>query len=294
MTQKSHSDIIYEGEVIEIPESGKRLPRVTTVLDQMSRPALIQWAANMASEYAIDVIEKIKNGGLTFGDVLGMDIKTFAREAKTAHKKKSEEAIDIGTRVHAIAENVFKNMMEAKKEGKSGDIEISVEIDEDIKNPVNALLAWIEQHRIDPMMVEEIVVSESFGGYIGRPDTVSFVDDRLYLIDLKTSKAVYDGYAQQVAAYDHAFSEGSKGFPTDGTAILRLDKETGYPFFHPFTKEQTADYLQEFGLWCLIWHMKDKRREKENEAWEAEKDRVRELKKTLPKILRKLPEEAPF
>lgn len=294
MTQKFLSNITYEGGVIEVPELGKKLPRVTTILDQMSKPALIQWAANMASEYAIDTIEKIKNGGLTFEDVLQMDIRTFAREAKTAHKEKLEEAGDIGTRVHKIAENIFKNMMGAKKEGKSGDIEINVEIDEDVKNPVNALLAWIEQHRIDPMMVEEIVMSESFGGYIGRPDTVSFVDDKLYLIDVKTSKAVFNGFPQQVAAYDHAFSEGSRGYSTDGTAILRLDKETGYPFFHPFTKEQTADYLQEFGLWCEIWHMNDRRKEKENEAWEAEKDRIRELKKTLPKALRKFPDKDPF
>ena len=291
---KSHSDIIYEGEVIDVPGIGRR-PRVTTVLDQMSKPALIQWAANMASEHAQDVILAIKNGKLNADEVLALDIKEFVRDAKTAHTKKLEEAGDIGTRIHKIAENIFRNMMDAKKEGTSGDIEINIEIDEDIKNPVNALLAWIEQHRIDPMVVEEIVISESFGGYIGRPDSISFVDDKLFLIDVKTSKAVYDGFPQQVAAYDHAAAETLKGLSTDGTAILRLDKETGYPFFHPFTKEQTEDYLQEFGLWCLIWHTKDKRRERENEAWEREKDRIRELKKTLPKILRKLPEgEDPF
>lgn len=78
---------------------GIPLHGITTVLKVISKPALIQWAANMAVSHITERAEPyygpdndLKDYYIITGELLN--------EAKTAHRKKKETAGDWGTIVH--------------------------------------------------------------------------------------------------------------------------------------------------------------------------------------------------
>src|SRR3990167_1580215 len=76
---------------------GKPLTGVTSVLNVIAKPALIQWSANMACDYIRDNYS------------VGCAMESLLQEARTAHRKKKEGAADIGTRVHKYLEEWIAN-----------------------------------------------------------------------------------------------------------------------------------------------------------------------------------------
>ena len=61
---------------------------VTSVLGVISKPALIQWSANMAVQYVKENLKDIS------------DLNEVLESAKSAHRKKKEQAGDWGTTLH--------------------------------------------------------------------------------------------------------------------------------------------------------------------------------------------------
>jgi len=279
-----------EKRIYPIPELGPDVlfPSTTTILRLMAKPALIQWASNMSAEYAKELLERIKDGEVSLDEVMEMDTAEFVKEAKMAHKRKSEEAMDIGVRVHEFAHRLFMSMLYNPKE------EIQIDCDKDIYEPCSALIEWIGKHDVKPVALEQRVWSKSFGGYAGTFDFVGFVDNKFLTLDIKTARNIYDDHPLQVASYDHAFEERNPGNETDGMMILRLDKEDGFPDPHFYTKAERNDYLLEFGYWCNIWHIQNRRKERAKEETQIENERIKELRKKLPKKLKTMPKEDPF
>lgn len=279
-----------EGRLYPIAELDNReLPSVTNILNQRDKPALMHWASKVTAEYAqTEIMDKLKNGSLTIEDIQRMDTRQFVQDAKSAHKRISDEAKDIGKRAHEFAHQLFWFMKD--NPGKP----IEMEVDEDIMEPAGALVKWVKENEVKPIAMEERIYSTDFGGYAGTLDLVAIVNGRLLIIDAKTSKAIYPEYPLQAAAYEHAYSERNPGAIIDGTAILRLDKLDGYFEFAEYDPEETADYLEEFGLLCQIWHLGHNRNERQKEKNVEEKERVKELKKDIPKALKKKPKTTPF
>ena len=275
-----------------IPEIGEdvQFPSVTTILDALiAKPGLRQWMANITAEYAKEeLIEKLRSGDLTLEDVQLMDTKQFVREAKMAHKAKSEEAKDIGLRVHDFCNTLFRRLIELPSQT------LKLDCDKDILEPCSAVVEWIHTNDVRPVELESRIWSEDFGGYGGRLDLVAFVNKKFLTLEIKTAKDIYDEYTLQTAAYDHGFEERNKGQYTDGIAILRLDKEKGFPEFYEYTKEQRDDFLEEFGYWCTIWHLRNDRTKREREEKKKERERLKELRKDLPKKPRKKLKEDPI
>lgn len=271
-------------------------PSSTTVLRLMAKQALIAWASKVSAEYAQDymlrLIADLKEGEKSFDEIIAtldsLDLNQFVKDAKSEHKRKSQEAMDIGKRVHEVAETIFKNMITHPHD------ERTLDVDEDIFEACAALVTWIRDNDVKPVSVENRVWSASFGGYAGTLDLVALVNKKLLTIDLKSARNIYDDHPLQVASYDHAWEERNKGNETDGMAILRLDKEEGFPEFHLYTKEQCYNFLLEFGYWCNIWHMRKNRNELIKEANKIEREKRKEAKKMLPKIPKKFPKEDPF
>lgn len=209
-------------------------------------------------------------------------------DAKTAHKRISDEAKNIGKKTHEFARQLFWFMKD--NPGKP----IEMEVDEDIMEPAGALVKWIQKNEVKPIAMEERIWSADFGGYAGTFDLVAIVNSQLRIIDIKTSKAIYPEYPLQAAAYAHAYSEKNPGAILDGIAILRLDKEDGYFELAEYGPEETADYLEEFGLLCQIWHINYDRKERQEEKNTEEKARIKKLKADIPKALKKKPKVTPF
>jgi len=165
---------------------------------------------------------------------------------------------------------------------------LEIPIDEDIKKPVEALLKWIADNDVTPVLVEKKVWAYLPGieqGYAGRLDLVAYVNGKLTTIDHKAAKGIYEDGPLQVASYDYAYDDMvEKGIletpgPTEASAILRLDKETGMPDYQEYTKELTLDYFREFGFHCCAWHADRVRKENERLRKKEQREREKEEKK---------------
>jgi len=80
------------------------LPSCTTITGLLDKPFLRPWAANMASEDVIRQVDKYPAETIPKGTV-----RNFAEKAKGAYRKKSEQAMGIGTEVHKYIEDFLKH-----------------------------------------------------------------------------------------------------------------------------------------------------------------------------------------
>ena len=284
-----------EGQRIytEIPPDLKHLfPSSTTItgrVDKGKSNGLMYWAAGIGFDYMgenffdplkVAVEQKDLDRILSIlNPYYDGDKEYHYKKAKSYHTKKSKEARDIGTYVHEAAEAIFRAMLENSP--------LEIPIDEDIEKPVKALLAWIKDNDVNPVLVERQVWAMlpeiNFDwGYAGRLDLVAYVNGKLTTIDHKAAKGIYEDGPLQVASYDYAYDDMvEKGIletpgPTEGSAILRLDKETGLPEYREYSKELTMEYFREFKWDCCAWH--EERIRKENQK--ARKKESKGIKKT--------------
>lgn len=95
-------------------------------------------------------------------------------------------------------------------------------IEPTIQPSIDAFLDWLNNHQLKVLDVEKQVLSKEHG-YIGTLDVLGEIDGQLGVLDLKTSRAIWDEYFIQTAAYVQAHNEG-----TDTKAkthwILRIDQ----------------------------------------------------------------------
>jgi len=75
---------------------------------------------------------------------------------------------------------------------------------------------------------------------------------KLWVIDFKTAKSIYDEYLLQIAAYYNTWNEFEHGEhpKADAAGILRLDKETGMPEFTDCTEGIEKK-------WLAFWSLRD-------------------------------------
>lgn len=186
-------------------------PSVTTVLGLLDKgDALLQWGVNCALSY-------VREHALT------EDWETVLLMAKTNWREARDEAADIGHEIHDLIKLYIRHGRDAV-----GTYRPEVE---------NGFLAFLEWERNNGVvwLESEKQVFDGAHGFAGTLDakcrfTRGEFEGRVFVIDFKSSKGIYDGYAEQVSAYRHADSL-STSIPADGCGILRLDKETGIPEF---------------------------------------------------------------
>jgi CRISPR/Cas system-associated exonuclease Cas4 (RecB family) len=191
------------------------LRSVTSYQDEMAKPALIGWAANVTAEYFKDHLALIKSGEM---DPTQMPVETIVKEAKAHHKMMQEQAMDLGSAVHKAVEDYFRFGPVPEDEvvrvlARAAEVAIVKDLDFTLNN------CELEVYSRD--------------GYAGTLDLVGMVKPKghrrakLAVIDLKTSKAVYEEYKMQVAAYAHAYEEMT-GNKVELAIIQRIDKQTGF------------------------------------------------------------------
>ena len=81
-------------------------------------------------------------------------------------------------------------------------------IREDIKPSIEAFLDWKEKHKIKVFDIEKRVVSKKYF-YSGTLDVLAEIDDKFGVLDLKSSKEIWDDYFIQTAAYVQANNEAT-------------------------------------------------------------------------------------
>lgn len=192
---------------------GKALFGVTSVLSVIAKPMLIQWSANMACEYVRD-----NSTFLEDSNYYKVSPDTLL-EAKTAHRKKKEDAGSKGTDLHGTIEQIIKNAIE-NYEGRIPSV-----VHEE-NEQVSHFLNWAWSNNVKFLESEKRVYSEA-GWYAGTLDMVFEMDGKKWIGDVKTGRSIYPEYYLQMAAYQMALEEMKEHEGIYGAMVINLKKTGG-------------------------------------------------------------------
>jgi hypothetical protein len=185
---------------------GKRVPSVTTVLSELAKPALIHWAWNLG--------------------IKGLDYKVFR-----------DELADVGSLAHRIILGDMKNETFVP-DGDYTANQINL-----AENCFLKYLEWKRQHKVEPICVEEPLVSELYA-YGGTPDFFGSVDDHLTLMDFKTGKALYDEHWYQIGALAQLIREKFNIVSIADFRLLNIGRDES----EKFEEKQKSSVSKEFDL----------------------------------------------
>jgi len=214
-------------------ETGEYYPSATTILEAYPKPfALLQWMK---------------------------DVGNKSDEIRDAAGRR-------GSNVHYLTEQYDKGI-ECSLLGENGQPLYSMEEWAMFERYVDFTLRFSPVHE----MIEQQVLSP-FYGFAGTIDRVTTINNKKYVLDIKTSNGIYNSYWLQTSAYQKALQREA-GVVTDGVAILWLNAKTrslgkkddvqgmGWQMV---TKEDTAKDFELFESVQKLWlaeHGSDKPKE---------------------------------
>ena len=209
--------LLKDGKVL--PKK-KRLTGSTTFTGQIDKSTpLIIWATRLYTK----TVAKIMGDGVSFtvDDVLSM-----LAIGEVAHKEEKEKAAGIGDYVHEFAEQYSKDQKE--KEAYDRTIEElgepSTDMVKQIQTGCVGLLKWIKEQKLKFISAEKIIYSRK-NEFVGRYDAIVKIGKKKYLLDWKTSKAIYSPYLYQSSSYFKAHEEEPPKDKLDGVIVVGVAKE---------------------------------------------------------------------
>jgi hypothetical protein len=243
-----------QGHLHELPD-GTFLPRVTSILEAISKPRLIPWAARKERELVGRVSSELaghwpSSKALTAG---AFHDALLAGLGSPAHEVLLAEAGDIGSAVHARIEWSLRREL-----GQHVETRPPLDRIEAIHG-YRTFKAWRKSVELKPIHIEDRVWSRRHG-YAGTMDL--YCEMKLpdvgrvpALLDWKTSKRIYGESGIQNAAYLEALVEmGHAKHPSWGV-VLRIPKnpdqaECEMKVFGPETHEaRFRVFLAAFEIW---------------------------------------------
>jgi hypothetical protein len=143
--------------------------------------------------------------------------------SKTAEESKqiSQDALDIGTKLHGLCEAYIK------KEPYT--------IDPGIFPLFQAFLDWEKEYEPEYIHSELFLYSSRYK-YAGTCDIVCKINGKMYVVDLKTSANFYNTMQLQLSAYAHAYREMYANSITN-LMIVRIDKQTHKYYVKEYKKD---------------------------------------------------------
>jgi len=217
--------------------------RVTSIIGQLDKPALIWWGIDCALDKVEELLDTLN------GKPDSAFIERMRRMARVARFKVSKTALDVGSTVHSIAEGIIKGE----------DIDIS-SYGEQVRNGAQSFIDWYGESAIEPLYIEEPILYkediEGIGvrGFGGRPDLICMDGGKVAIYDWKTSKGFYEpSMPLQLGAYKLAANQLRDNGeleelpePISNGAIGRMDKLTGEFELKEYTAEELDKYGQAF------------------------------------------------
>lgn len=231
------------------------VPSVTTILDIVGKPALINWSANhergLCTEAAYQLFTESPNlAGITREH---FDAIFAAKLGKTkSYRREMDKAASIGTEAHKAAERRLRELA-GERVGPKPTLSDAAAI------AYAGFEAWLSEHEVEVVCVEQVVGSIDHG-FAGTLDAILIIDGVPTLADLKTSRAVYDEHFVQLSAYDRAVAEmiekdgWAAPVPKDHV-IIRLPKKADDPDFElhrlpaPAVEIFEGSFLPALQLW---------------------------------------------
>jgi hypothetical protein len=188
--------------------NGEIVPGVTTVLGILNKPALVKWANNLGLQ--------------------GIDSSRYR-----------DEMADVGTLAHYLVMCELTGQTPVTADYSPNQLEMA-------ENATLSYYEWAKGHTIEPILVEEALVSDQYGyGYGGTVDLYAAVDGVKTLVDFKTGKAIYPEMVYQLAAYKHLLL--SNGYELAQARILRIGRDADEGF-----EEKVVNGLER--EWAIFAH----------------------------------------
>lgn len=187
------------------PDPELVVPSVTTILNNLNKPALPAWAAKKVAEFAHDHLS-------SWGDL--------PREAAIDLLKRSPYRDmsgkgDVGTAVHEAVDNWIR----ANLDGTEWELD-----DIDLLPYVAGVHRFLSDH-VHRVLHSEVTLFNRKYEYAGTADAICKLEDgRVAIVDWKTSKNVYPEHALQIVAYANSDFIGSD----DGQEIDFPPIDIGY------------------------------------------------------------------
>lgn len=164
--------------------TGDAIPGVTTVLGILAKPALVSWANKLGLQ--------------------GIDSSKYR-----------DQAADVGTITHLLIMGHLTRQTVSLTEYSQQDIDTA-------QNCMKSFCEWEKSHKVEPILVETPLSSDIYG-FGGTPDCLAKVNGELELLDFKTSKAIWNEYFYQLAAYRQLLIE--QRYDVNRARILRFGKD---------------------------------------------------------------------
>lgn len=216
---------------------------VTSALKSWPKPWLVPWAAKMTAERAVD-----KYGFL--GAMIAEDDKGALKWLKDARFSASEDKADRGTIVHSTLEAYLagKPLEDEAVQAMLDEKRVPKELHRSTFKMAASLMDFLDNEEPEVYWSESTVYSRTHG-YAGTADLIGRmrVGGSLVpvVIDVKTSKSIYDEVALQLAAYAMAEFVGLD----DGTEAPLTPN--GEPIRHGIVIRPMASGKYEKGVFAL-------------------------------------------
>lgn len=225
---------------------GQRFPSVTHILSVVSKPALINWAANeerkLVEETAADLQGEIGGVCLDRATYLAMLDGRVGKEK--AHRRELAKAGKVGTDAHALAEWYLRQQLGLE-------VGLRPVADDAAEWAFMAFEDWAKSVDLKPLAVEQVVFSKRYA-YAGTMDALALVNGQPTVVDLKTGKSVYPEAHLQVAAYQIALEEMGQA-KADAACIVRLPKVETEPEFEVIPVAPAAELFPTFLALIEVW-----------------------------------------
>lgn len=203
------NSIVFDNKLHRYTINGETFAGASTIAEYTPKEFLIAWGCKMMAEALIDKQEQIKT-------LTAKEYTDLINNSKSAYRRKSKEALEIGSIVHEYLEKYLKKENPEMPKNKEA------------QNAINNFLAFEKKHKVKWIALEKIVCSLKHK-VAGRFDALAEVDGKLSIIDFKTSSQISESYYLQLAFYAEALKE--MGIcEVEQRIILRLPKKENDEF----------------------------------------------------------------
>lgn|GEM_PF-1097597 len=171
---------------------GKKFPSVTSILDVLNKPQLVNWAVRLTRDYIKHELFAFKRAD-SFED---LDLDNLLAKSAKEHDRVRNVAADHGISVHSSIASYI---------GRKSNVAHNDPV-------IIAFSEWQGAAQFEPIASERLVFSREHG-YAGTADLIGNLQGKLALFDIKTGRGVYPEYKLQLAAYAVAWGEMTGHFP---------------------------------------------------------------------------------
>ena len=211
-----------------IKKNGIKWPTPSNIISDVNDKShgLIPWATGAVCTYIMENCEQpwldkkeSSDAYIVFPDQL--------KKARWYYKDISTRALDVGSAVHDAIRMYLASGVEPS------------DPDDQVLAAFVAFLEFFDQHKMKTIKTEERMFLNDWSGQF---DWYGEFNEKLYILDWKSSKDFYREMRIQIAAYRYGWS--SLGNDVEGSGCVRLDKESGLPFFKDYSKFYESDHRE--------------------------------------------------